>query len=50
MLKALGIDNRGDLALLASILVLVAIAPLGAGKWPLALVLDRIGRLLGTQP
>jgi hypothetical protein len=28
----------------------VAIAPPGTGKWPLAPVLDRIGRLLGTQP
>lgn len=28
----------------------VAIAPLGGGRWPLAPVLDRIGRLLGTQP
>lgn len=28
----------------------VAIAPLGVGRWPLAPVLDRIGRLLGTQP
>lgn len=28
----------------------VAIAPLGAGRWPLAPVLDQIGRLLGTQP
>lgn len=28
----------------------VAIVPLGIGRWPLAPVLDRIGRLLGTQP
>lgn len=28
----------------------VAIVPLGVGRWPLAPVLDRIGRLLGTQP
>jgi hypothetical protein len=28
----------------------VAIAPLGAGRWPLAPVLDQVGRLLGTQP
>jgi hypothetical protein len=27
----------------------VAVAPLGAGRWPLAPVLDRIGQLLGTQ-
>ena len=28
----------------------VMITPLAAGNWPLAPVLDRIGRLLGTQP
>lgn len=28
----------------------VVIAALGVGRWPLAPILDRIGRLLGTQP
>ncbi len=45
-----GSAARSPIGALARPPMRVAIAPLGAGRWPLALVLDRIGRLLGIQP